>query len=765
MKSVKTVAVLTCLLFLTIATVTGIAQAGEWIEKADTPEAGGYGEAVVGTGNYIYAAKCLYASSTPYFWRYDPSINNWDFMNTSGIPTGAFRNGATLAYDRNDYLYALLGGRYSDTNRHLFYRYSLSIDSWEKLIDTPHAQGAGDAITWSGFDNQIYAILGSKEHGTAFANYNFSDNSWSTLPLNPSWTTTDDGASLVWTGGEYLYALRGEWQETVPCQDYARYHIPTKTWEDMSSIPESEGVGDGGSLLWVNNYPDYIFALGGNSCLEDPGYNFYRYSISSDSWEDLEPIPCPVGNYVGNRLGFAGGYIYYWQGTPSTWECDGSAFYMFELTVEDKIFDNGIWWIEKNSSEPHLGWMKVYLNGEYKGECSRLDFGHKVEGENSWPQVAAIYASGYIRLKECRDPDITFGTSFVLGPGYWEGSNYYHNASIEEMYINSSKPFRIQIKAKLPHFNMTYSIEMAEPDSKSMKIHVNQICECTNQLTLNESRLKEQEGFKITQLSSMYINETYHDSDGAKYIDESGKLSVRKFEDLKTNQFIFENPRRLGEGWLECTHSDDYSWQGNTPNCIISLDNLTLAKDCTPQGWITITSDPNEDNIGLWIHHDKTQLEWNAGDKEEISYWLIAQDDPIITIFDTGKPTNPYPSIFGVHNGTIKPNQTITVSTLYTYPCSGTGGHSEYMKIWNSSDWNVTARWEGYIGDWHNISFDSSFTLGEGETYNYTIRTGSYPQIHHTDNLSTSAGFITCSEFIDANGKVYDDWIPAIKLE
>jgi parallel beta-helix repeat protein len=150
--------------------------------------------------------------------------------------------------------------------------------------------------------------------------------------------------------------------------------------------------------------------------------------------------------------------------------------------------------------------------------------------------------------------------------------------------------------------------------------------------------------------------------------------------------------------------------------------------------------------------------------------WLKPKPTPTPTptpvpVFDTSSPSNPYPSIFGTHNGTIKPNQTITVSKLYTYPCSGTGGHSEYMKIWDSSDWNVTARWDGYKGDWHNISFGNSFTLEEGETYNYTIRTGSYPQIYHTVNLSTSAGFITCSEFVDVNGKRYNGWIPAVRLE
>jgi len=132
--------------------------------------------------------------------------------------------------------------------------------------------------------------------------------------------------------------------------------------------------------------------------------------------------------------------------------------------------------------------------------------------------------------------------------------------------------------------------------------------------------------------------------------------------------------------------------------------------------------------------------------------------------FDTGLPENPYPSIWGMHNGTIKPNKAIKVHKLYTYPCPGTGGHSEYVTIWNNSAWNVTARWKGYSEDWHNITFEESFTLQAGVEYNYTIETGSYPQIHHNKTLTMPNGEITCTKFIDANGKIYKDRIPAIRL-
>ena len=138
--------------------------------------------------------------------------------------------------------------------------------------------------------------------------------------------------------------------------------------------------------------------------------------------------------------------------------------------------------------------------------------------------------------------------------------------------------------------------------------------------------------------------------------------------------------------------------------------------------------------------------------------------EPSMSIFDTGAGT--YPSIMGTHNGTIKPNQTIiNVSKLYTYPCTGTGGHTEYVEIWNSTDWNVTATWSGYKEDWHNTSFDKTFTLVANETYNYTIITGSYPQIIHARSKDVTGGVINCTEFIDANGKEYNDWIPAIRLE
>jgi len=153
--------------------------------------------------------------------------------------------------------------------------------------------------------------------------------------------------------------------------------------------------------------------------------------------------------------------------------------------------------------------------------------------------------------------------------------------------------------------------------------------------------------------------------------------------------------------------------------------------------------------------------------------WLIKVkgEEPTISIFDTEPSENPYPSIMGTHNGTITPLHSINVSTLYTYPCVGTGGHTESIKLYDENDTLIAnGSWNGYIGDYHNITIHNLtgetpyVTLLKNHEYRYVIKTGSYPQILHEPSKDVTGGTITCTNFTDANGRVYYDWLPAIKL-
>jgi len=134
--------------------------------------------------------------------------------------------------------------------------------------------------------------------------------------------------------------------------------------------------------------------------------------------------------------------------------------------------------------------------------------------------------------------------------------------------------------------------------------------------------------------------------------------------------------------------------------------------------------------------------------------------------FDTGPSTYPYPSISGVHHGNFTPKRNITVHQIFTYPCAGTGGHSEYVVFCDceTGERKIEVRWNGYQDDYHNITVSPPVELLKNRVYNYTIITGSYPQIIHRPSYENDYGIITCIKFTDINGREYNDWIPAIRL-
>ncbi len=193
------------------------------------------------------------------------------------------------------------------------------------------------------------------------------------------------------------------------------------------------------------------------------------------------------------------------------------------------------------------------------------------------------------------------------------------------------------------------------------------------------------------------------------------------------------------------------------------IDSILDLDGAGPElGAIDVSNMTQEEIIS--IIEDVTINQAGSDDLIWIGNVVVTQFD----IFDTGFGI--YPSIMGIHKGEIKPSDNINISKIYTYPCPGTGGHTESIEIYENGELIANGTWNGYVGNWHNITLHnisgaSYVMLLEDHKYNYTIITGSYPQIIHARSKDVTGGVINCTEFIDANGKEYNDWIPAIRLE
>jgi hypothetical protein len=303
------------------------------------------------------------------------------------------------------------------------------------------------------------------------------------------------------------------------------------------------------------------------------------------------------------------------------------------------------WLVDLCPTDPQIETpMEVLLDSVSYGDAALVRVYHQSQAGPGFPQVAVLYASGYVRLKQNADPDprIPFGSSFVLGPAYWPApSTYHHNPQLNRLEIDTrwlpDGPLRLRAVGANHDFDVAYEMRLPPPRDRQTRLHVTQTYTATAAADIDPGRRAEAQGFKLVQASSMFINEGEdcdgytgcHDSNATRFIGSDLARHEVTFATLTPPSPIFSPTLPLGNTWLDLLHTDDQSWQGNTPNVRIALDALPPDRTLTPQGWVGATTDPNQDNVGLWLHDDgPASQSWLAGQSDQVGYWLLAQDDP-----------------------------------------------------------------------------------------------------------------------------------------
>jgi hypothetical protein len=288
--------------------------------------------------------------------------------------------------------------------------------------------------------------------------------------------------------------------------------------------------------------------------------------------------------------------------------------------------------------------MAVTLNGASAGNAALIRIYHVTTGQRM-PQVAVLYANGFVRLKQNADPagaPIPFGTSAVLGPAYWpKATTYHHNPQLRTLRLTTSAlPARLELQATGTNqdLKIVYRMQLPAPTDELTRLRVIQTVRATSRVAIDPERARGHEGYKTAaQLSTMFINQggvcdggfrDCHDADAGRYVARLLVQRLVAFRDLAPPALVFAPTEPLGGRWVDALHRDDTSWQGNTPSVRVCVDPRPAGRTFTPGGYLAATTNPNDDNVGLWLQDDhRASVGFATGEEDRIAYWIVAQDD------------------------------------------------------------------------------------------------------------------------------------------
>jgi hypothetical protein len=397
------------------------------------------------------------------------------------------------------------------------------------------------------------------------------------------------------------------------------------TTDDRGALCGFDGMGPVG--VWCEGTAQFVSA-GGEHAQE-----FLDMLLSLQ--RDDGGMPGSPDNWSSDCYG----WLSSWTGLAPT------AWLYFALTrppFPSMCFDNGEWVITTGDAPavPEAP-MQISLNGVPRGNAKLIQFHNQTEAGNRFPQIAVIASSGFIRLKQGADPQppIPFGASVVLGPAYWEinnGQSFLHynpqiasvNVNTDSLQASGSGTLIIDLAGTLGDLSVAYRLRLSEPTDRLSTLIVESKYRAMDLIALSQPHVAEHQAFRLIQFSTMYIDEQTHDSDAASYINAIGDTIRVAFKNVSPGNFLFGAPQAMQPFTiLSLLHTDDFGYQGNTPNLGISLLNSSSLGGKIPQGFITPAASPQDDNVGLWINDDTAPLQINAGDSASSSFRIIAADN------------------------------------------------------------------------------------------------------------------------------------------
>ena len=213
----------------------------------------------------------------------------------------------------------------------------------------------------------------------------------------------------------------------------------------------------------------------------------------------------------------------------------------------------------------------------------------------NFPQYAALdLNSGYLRMVYSTTSQ--WGTSVVLLPALWSQAacptDYCQGAPITATWKTMGTNLVFSIQGTIATLNVASTLALTPPANNVFAAQVS--TKVTGTIKLDN---RPGEAFKPVMLSSMHISSTEWDSQAA--------FSGTQTYSYPSSGWILQPP----------IVTRNFGLQGGTSSYKVNAPTVEIALDQGRQvtGWVTSSTNTNDDNIGFWCATSKVLASWSFG--------------------------------------------------------------------------------------------------------------------------------------------------------
>ena len=225
--------------------------------------------------------------------------------------------------------------------------------------------------------------------------------------------------------------------------------------------------------------------------------------------------------------------------------------------------------------EPEDSW-----SWEKNGDMLEIAYGNEVTG---WPQMAVIHLdTGALRM--VYGPDSGWEPTVYIPPSLWTeengGETHYLGAPVSATVETVDGDLLVELDGAIGGLDFASHFLFSPPANDRFEASAN--VWTSGEVTLAD---RPSEAFKPVHVASMFISETEWDSQAIR-IDEHNYT-------IPLSGWVVPEPGASGDAFTLVGGSSE--WKPNAPSITVLLD-----RPMDLQGWVTESTDPNDDNVGFW---------------------------------------------------------------------------------------------------------------------------------------------------------------------